>query len=447
MITFATMTRSNSRQELGLAMAVALVMGNMIGSGVFLLPASLAAFGGLSLAGWVLSAAGATCLAVVFARLARLVPAAGGPYAYTRMAFGDVPAFLVGWGYWISSWSTLAALAVAGVGYLDPFIPTIVRTPALAALLAISLVWLFVVINISGVRRAGQVQMLTTVIKVMPLALVGVGGLFYFNPEAFVVTAPGPRAMAAGVTEVATLTLWAFLGLECATIPAGNISNPDRTIPRATVIGTLLAAAIYIISTIGVMSLVPGDVLRTSTAPFADGARVLFGNTAAALIALGAAVSCFGALNGWTLIVGQMPLAASKDGLFPRAFARTAANGTPVTGIVIAGVLATVLIASNYTRGLVDLFTFIILLSTLSTLVAYAFSALAAFRVDGASLSSGMRVIASLAFVYSVWAIGGAGAETVYWGFLLLVVGLPVYVWVSRTPPSAPGTRNAEPLP
>lgn len=413
-------------------MAVALVMGNMIGSGVFLLPASLAAFGGLSLVGWVVSAAGATCLAIVFARLARLVPAAGGPYAYTRMAFGDVPAFMVAWGYWISTWSTLAALAVAGVGYLDPFIPTIVRTPALAALLAISLVWVFVIVNISGARRAGLVQMVTTVIKVMPLALVGIGGLFYFNPDAFVVTAQGPRAIAAGVTEVATLTLWAFLGLECATVPAANIKNPERTIPRATIIGTLLAAAIYIISTVGVMSLVPNDVLSTSTAPFADAARVLFGDTAAGLIALGAAISCFGALNGWTLIVGQIPLAAARDGLFPQTFTRVSANQTPVAGIVIAGVLATLLIASNYTRGLVDLFTFIILLSTLSTLLAYAFSALAAFRVGGATLSTSMRLVAGLAFAYSLWAIGGAGEETVYWGFLLLMAGLPVYVWVSR---------------
>jgi APA family basic amino acid/polyamine antiporter len=413
-------------------MAVSLVMGNMIGSGVFLLPASLAAFGGLSLAGWMLSAAGATCLALVFARLAGVVPAAGGPYAYTRMAFGDVPGFLVAWGYWISAWSTLAALAVAGVGYLDPFIPTIVRTPALAALLAIGFLWILIAVNISGVRRAGQVQVVTTIVKILPLALVGVGGLFYFNPEAFVVTAQGPRAVGAGITEVATLTLWAFLGLECATIPAGNIDNPQRTIARATVVGTLLAAAIYIVSTIGVMSLVPASALATSTAPFADGARVLFGDTAAGLVALGAAISCFGALNGWALVVGQLPLAVARDGLFPKAFMRVSGSGTPVTGMVIAGTLASLLIASNYTRGLVDLFTFIILLATLATLIPYTFCALAAFRVGNATLSSGMRVIAGLAFSYSLWAIGGAGAETVYWGFLLLMAGLPVYVWVTR---------------
>ncbi len=425
------------RDSLGFWMAVALVIGNMIGSGVFLLPASLAAFGGLSLVGWLVSAAGATCLALVFARLARVAPASGGPYAYTRKAFGDLAGFLVAWGYWISCWSTTAALAVAGVGYLDPFFPTLVRTPALAASLAIGMVWLLTLINIAGVRRAGQVQVVTTVLKVMPLALVGIGGLFFFAPDHFAITASSTGDAAGQVTRVATLTLWAFLGLECATIPAGNIADPVRTIPRATVVGTLLAAGIYIVSTVGVMSLVPPATLAATTAPFADAARVLFGNTAAGLVALGAAISCFGALNGWTLVVGQLPLAVARDGLFPRVFTRVSPRGTPVAGMLIAGVLSSALIAANYTRGLVELFTFIILLATLATLVPYVFSALAVFRIQdpalrGSRMPAGVRAIAGLAFAYALWAIGGAGAETVYWGFLLLIGGLPVFVWVTR---------------
>lgn len=426
------MTTSRRPGQLGFGMAVALVMGNMIGSGVFLLPASLAAFGGLSIAGWLASAAGATCLALVFARLARLSPAAGGPYAYTRQAFGDVPAFMVAWGYWISVCGTLAALAVAGVGYLDPFIPGIVRAPALAALLAIAIVWLLIGINISSVRRAGYVQVVTTVLKIMPLALVGIGGMFFFSPEAFTVRASGPREVVGGITAAATLTLWAFLGLECATIPAGNIANAERTIPRATVVGTVLTGLVYLISTIGIMSLVPADVLSTSTAPFADGARALIGNTAAQLVALGAAVSCFGALNGWTLVVGQLPLAVARDGLFPTVFSKVSASGTPVSGMVIAGLLSTLLVAANFTRDLVELFTFIILISTLATLVPYTFCSLAAFRLGRESLMTSMRVVAGLAFTYSLWAIAGAGQETVYWGYLLLMAGLPVFVFVRR---------------
>jgi len=424
------------RDSLGFWMVTALVMGNMVGSGVFLLPSNLAPLGGLSLAGWAVSAIGATCLALVFARLARLQPAAGGPYAYTRTAFGDLPAFLVAWGYWISVWSSTAALAVAAVGYLDPFFPSIVRTPALAALLAVGFVWAFILINSLGVRRAGQVQVATTVLKVLPLAVVGIGGLFYFAPENFASTASSAGEAASQVTQAATLTLWAFLGLETATIPADNVTDPGRTIPRATVTGTLLVAVIYIVSTMGVMSLVPAASLAMSSAPFADGARALFGNTAANLVALGAVVSCLGALNGWTLIVGQLPLTVARDGLFPKIFTRVSSHGIPVTGMLVAGVLASALIAANYTRGLVELFKFIILLSTLSTLVPYVFSALAVFRSGSPSgptqLTAITKGVAGLAFAYGLWAIGGAGADTVYWGFLLLVAGLPVFVWVTR---------------
>jgi APA family basic amino acid/polyamine antiporter len=150
-------------------------------------------------------------------------------------------------------------------------------------------------------------------------------------------------------------------------------------------------------------------------------------------VALGASVSAFGALNGWALLVGQLPLAVARDGLFPRVFAQVSTRGTPVRGMLIAGVLTTILIALNYTRGLVDLFTFFILLSTLNTLIPYVFSSLAVFLMKRrTALARRMAVTATLAFVYSLWAMAGAGQETVYWGFLLLMSGLPVYVLVSR---------------
>jgi basic amino acid/polyamine antiporter, APA family len=431
-----TAARPPETRAIGFWMAVALVMGNMIGSGVFLLPASLAPYGGISLIGWLFSTAGSVLLALVFARLARLNPAAGGPYAYTRQAFGDLAGFLVAWGYWISVWCTNAALAVAFVGYLDPFIPTIVRNPAAAAALAVSTVWFLTAVNITGVRTAGHVQLVTTVLKILPLAFVGIAGLFWMDPSHFAIANTGPRSFAAGVTATATLTLWAFLGLECATIPAGSIRDPEKTIPRATVTGTLLAAVLYIVSTVGVIGLLAPATLGQTSAPFAEAARALAGDRAAAIVALGAAISCFGALNGWTLIVGQLPMAVANDGLFPRVFSRVSRRGTPVVGMIVSGVLTTALVAINYSRSLVDLFTFIILLATLSTLVPYAFCSLAGFmltRVPGAArLSGGAAIVAALAFAYALWAIGGAGADVVYWGFLLLLAGLPVYVWVRR---------------
>jgi APA family basic amino acid/polyamine antiporter len=423
-------------RTIGFWTAVALVMGNMIGSGVFLLPASLAPYGGIGLIGWLVSTAGAVLLALVFSRLARFNPATGGPYAYTRQAFGDLPGFLVAWGYWISVWCTNAALSVAFVGYLDPFIPGIVRNPVSAAALAVGTLWLLTAVNISGVRTAGRVQVVTTAIKILPLAFIGIAGVFFLDRSHFAIAHTDPRAFARGVTATATLTLWAFLGLECATIPAGAIRNPERTIPRATVVGTLLAGIIYIVSTIGVMGVLPPATLGQTTAPYAEAARALAGDRAAAVIALGAAISCFGALNGWILIVGQLPMAVAQDGLFPRIFDRLSARGTPVAGLVVGGILATSLISMNYTRGLVELFTFIILLATLSTLVPYTFCSLAGFMTDrepARARALGPSIVAAFAFAYSLWAIGGAGAEVVYWGFLLLIAGLPVYVWVARS--------------
>ena len=417
---------------LGFWAAVSLVMGNMIGSGVFLLPASLAAYRGLSLVGWLLSTGGAVMLAMVFARLARQIPATGGPYAYTRLAFGEVPGFLVAWGYWLSVIATLAALAVAFVGYLGPFMPALVHTPAVAAALAIATVWVLIGVNVAGVALAGRVQVLTTALKILPLAVVGVGGLFVFEPSAFTLPAGG-APMGGQVVSAVTLTLWAFLGLECATIPAGSVRDPERIIPRATIVGTLLAAAVYIVSTVGVMSLVAPEALATSTAPFADAARRLLGETGARVVAIGAAVSCFGALNGWVLVAGQLPMAVAADGLFPRLFGELSPRGTPVRGMVVAGLLGSAIVAMNYSRGLVELFTFIILLATLSTLVPYAFCSLAVWVMPGQPPPAGWAAAVSvLAFLYAMFAIYGAGAETVLYGFLLLLAGLPVYIWVRR---------------
>lgn len=413
-------------------MTVALVMGNMIGSGIFLVPASLAAYGGFGIAGWIISTAGALCLASVFSFLSRIEPAAGGPYAYTRQAFGDLPAFLVAWGYWISIWTSLGALAVAFAGYLGSVLPFLSATRGASAITAIATVWILIAVNAGGVRSAGWVQVVTTVLKVLPLAAVGVAGLWHFEPAHFTVPSSDIRTVVVSSAGAATLTLWAFLGLESGTVPAASIEDPDRTIPRATICGTLLTAAIYIVSTVGVMSLVAPSALAQSQAPFADAASSIWGATGATLVALGASISAFGALNGWVLLVGQLPLAVARDGLFPRVFAGVSRNGIPVAGMLIAGVLTTILVAVNYTRGLVELFTFFILLSTLTTLVPYTFSSLAVFLVRRgdrrAALSRGMAIVAALAFGYSLWAIAGAGQETVYWGFLLLVSGLPVFV-------------------
>ena len=435
---------SEQKREIGLWTATSLVIGSMIGSGVFLLPAALAPFGGISMLAWVITAFGSVMLALVFAQLSRRNPAAGGVYAYTREAFGEFAGFLVAWGYWISMWSANASIATAFVGYAGPLIsgmspsmPDIAGTPVLAGGMAIGTVWLLTFVNMMGIGAAGKVQVVTTILKLAPLVIVGIGGLLSFNSGHFALPDTSTTGFGAMLLLAMTQTLFAFVGLEVATVPASAVQEPERTIPRATVVGTIATAIIYIVGTAGVMSLVAPDVLAKSTKPFADAAGALGGSGLGALVALGAAISTFGALNGWILVVSQFPLAVSRDGLFPRIFARVNTRGLPVTGMVIAGALTTALIVFNYSQSenLVQVFAKMLTLSTLATLIPYCFCSLAIFMKGGSRgqlVSAGTTIIATLAFIYSLFAIYGAGQEVVFLGFLLIVVGLPVYVWVAR---------------
>jgi APA family basic amino acid/polyamine antiporter len=427
-----------SGRAIGLWTATALVVGNMSGSGVFLLPSSLAAAAGpVSLLGWVFTGAGAVLLALVFANLGRAFPAGGGPYAYAHRAFGDFMGFQTAWGYWIAVWAGNAAIAVAFVGYLGVLWPDVAEHGLLGALCAIALVWLLTATNLLGARESGRVQVVTTVLKFVPLALVALVGLFFIDGGNY--TPFAPHGSGAGtLTAAATLTLWAFIGLESATVPADDVKDPRRTNPRATLIGTLAVTTVYIVSTVAIMGIIPADELARSSSPFADAAGVIFGGGWDKVIAVVALISTAGALNGWILLQGQVPLAAARDGLFPRQFARLhGERQTPVFGLVVSSLLVSALLITNYSKGLVGAFTFVILLATLTALVPYAYSAAAQVMllITDPAAFEGRRLardaaIAVLAFAYAVWAIAGAGGEKIAKGVVLLRGRLPGYQWV-----------------
>ncbi len=431
------MSDPTRRRSLGLWMCTALVVGNTIGSGVFLLPASLAPFGGISILGWLFSASGAVCLAIIFAHLATQLPKIGGPYAFAREGFGDFGGFLVAWSYWIAIVTANAALAAAGVSYLTVFWPALASAPLLGAVAAITVLWLLTLVNMRGVHTAGRLQVVATILKVIPLLAIGVFGFLAFNSEHFTPFNRSGTSSLSAISATVTLTLWAFTGLESGTVPAADVEDPQRTIPRATVIGTLISAAIYIVCTISVMGMIAPNELSTSTAPFADAARKIWGPWGRALVGAGAAISCLGALNGWVLLSGQLPRAAALDGLLPARLARLDARGTPTFSLVLSSTLTMTLVMMNYTRGLVQAFTFMILLATLATLLPYVFSsmtaALLALRDRSATRHLGARlIVAVIGFAFSLWAIAGAGKDVVYWGFLLLICGLPVYILMRR---------------
>lgn len=432
-------SRGTAKGRLGLATCTALVVGNMIGSGVFLLPASLAPYGPMALAGWVVTAIGAIALAIMFGRLARLVPRTGGPYAYTRAGFGEFAGFLIAWGYWIALWAGNAGVAVAFTGYVGHFVPGAASgLPGLAVGLAA--LWTLTLVNMRGVGTAGIVQLVTTVLKLLPLLALVVAGVAVIQPAHFTPLNPAGADPLAAIAACSALTLWAFLGLESATVPAGDVVDPGRTIPLATVLGTSFAAGLYILVTIVAFGTVPLAALGASTAPLALVAEHLWGPVGGFAIAAGAIVSTFGTLNGFTLLTGQVPYGAARDGTFPAFLGETGASGAPVNALVVSSLLSSVLIAMNLSRGLVEQFTFIILLATLTSLVPYIFCALVELvlyatdpiRYRPPPRLGGLVALAAIAFVFSIGAIYGAGAEVVFWGFLLLMSGLPVFVWIKR---------------
>jgi basic amino acid/polyamine antiporter, APA family len=420
-------------KAIGLWTATSLVMGNMIASGLFMLPATLGIYGGISLVGWLISGAGAMCLALVYSWLSKMQPlATGGPYAYTYSGMGEFAAFLVAWGYWISVWCTNAAIAVAFVSYLTAFFPALGRNPILSVSTGLGAIWLLTWINTRGLKEAGIVQVITTILKLAPLVVITIGGLFYLNLDHFTPFNVSTQTNISAITSATTLTLFAFLGLECATIPSGHVSHPEKTVSKATILGTLLTTIIYMASTIAVMGLIPPAELHQSQAPFADAAASIWGEEARYLVAAGAVISTFGALNGWILVQGQMPFAAARDKLFPKMFAKENTKGTPAFGIVVSSLLVSVLMSMNFSKSLADTYTFIILLSTLTVLVPYLFSVIS-FVMLGArnkSISAIKYLVAGLAFVYSMWAVIGSGEEIVFWGFILLMAGLPFYAYI-----------------
>ena len=426
---------SDPRRPLGLWSATALVVGNMIGSGVFLLPASLAPYGSASALGWLLSTAGALLLAVVFARLGQRYPVSGGPYAFAHIAFGDFVGFMMAWSYWISTWCAVAAIAVAFAGSMTSLAPDLFATPAHAAACALAVLWVCTGFNLIGLRAAGVAQVVLTVLKLLPLFAVVLLGARAIHLDAYTPFNPSGDSLLSVTTTTAALALWALLGLECATIPAEHVENAERVVPRATILGVAIGAVVTVAACMIVIGLVPPSQLATSPAPFADAARAFAGNGASVAMAAAMAVSCLGALNGWILVQGQIPLAAARDRLFPAAFARVDGNDTPRIGLVIGSVLATLLVLANFNATLVGLFTASILLATAAALLPYLVCAAALFVLEPrqADARAWRRIAAVLAFVFSAWALVGTGAQALEWGAGLLVAGLPVYAWMRRT--------------
>ncbi|MFE2103387.1 APC family permease [Streptomyces sp. NPDC059468] len=425
---------------LGLPAASALVIGSIIGTGVFALPSALAPYGPISLVAFIAVTLGALALALTFGALSKRVPASGGPYVYAREAFGEFAGFLNAWSYWITAWAGNAAIVVAWVGYVEVFVNT-GHDKWASVLLALVGLWIPAAINLTGIRNMGAFQVITTVLKFVPLIFMATVGLLFIDARNFgPFNASGQSALGA-ISAAGAIALFSYLGLEAASVVAGRVREPGRNVPRATVYGTLICAVIYILGTLAVFGTVAHGKLGGSTAPFTDAANNIFGGSwAGDIVAVAAIISGIGALNGWTMLCAEMPYAAARDGLFPQAFARLRGEGgVPAFGIVASTVLASLITVFSYTR-FDDVFTKIVLLSVLTAVIPYLFSAAAQLYwllVRGRDSLSPRRLarditVAALALAFSYWSIQGSGYQTVYYGLFVLLLGVPVYVWLKR---------------
>ena len=435
--------------QFGLTAAMALIVGSIIGVGIFNLPTSLAFYGPITLISMALTTVGALALALLFAALSRRLPADGGPYAYARAAFGNPLGFANAWSYWITAWAGNAAIAVGWGLYVEHFINK-GHTKWVTVLLVLIGLWIPAVINLSGVKNMGSVQVVTTVIKFVVLAFMSTVGLFFISSANFTPWNVSKESTITAIGGGMAIALFSYLGVETAAVAAAKVRNPDRNIPRATILGTIATAVVYMLSLIAVFGIIPSSKLAAASAPFSDAANAIFGGTwAGNVMAVAVIISGFGALNGWTMICAEMPLAAAGDGLFPARFKHISKNGVPAFGIVASTVLASIAMIINYlgSNG-PTVFTTLVLMTGITAAIPYAFSALAQIKwrlADHREMQTPRfardMIVAVLSVVFSVlfiWYSRNTGHSFwVYWApFFLaagaLLLGIPVYLGQRR---------------
>lgn len=439
---------ADSVDRLGLTQSTALVMGSIIGVGIFSLPYAIASYGPISLLAMAIATVGAIALALMFAVMSRRLPADGGPYAYARAAFGNGLGFSNAWSYWITAWAGNAAIAVGWVFYVQKFVNQ-GDARGWSILIALTGLWIPALVNLSGVRNIGVFQVWTTVLKFIPLALMSTIGLFFVTTKNFTPWNTSGDSNLAAIGGAMAICLFSYLGVETASVAAAKVRDPARNVGRATIYGTLASGVVYLLSLIAVFGILPASALaldrnQASYSAAAD-AVVGSGSWAGNLVALAVIVSGIGALNGWTMITAEMPLAAAKDGLFPQRFGRVSSRGVPTFGIVASAALASLAVILSFlgTSG-ATVFTTLVLMTGITAAIPYAFSALAQIiwrwkdhqqgittRFYFDMVVASVALLLSLAFIY--YSRNTGASWYVVWGPFLMaggasVIGIPVYL-------------------
>lgn len=431
------MEKKNLKKELSLFMATMLVCGNMIGSGVFMLPATLAQVSGplSTIIAWILTTIGSILIAISFANLGSKYPSTGGAYQYTKEAFGEFAGFLSAWLYWNGSWIGNAAIIVAIASYSAAVIP-VLQDPLISIIFTSSILWIITILNIVGVKKAGQMQTYATVFKIGFFALFIIVAFLNFDKINLMPLIPEGKGLST-IPLAATSTLWAFIGLESSTVTAGEIENPEKNVRKSTIYGMIISSIIYILISIGSMGAMANSELAVSSAPLTEILTNALGSSAGKILTVSVVICILGTTIGWILSTARVSYAAGIDGVFPKFFGELHPKyGTPVNSLIIGAVLVNILLIMNYQKGMVSAFTFITILATLSFLPVYLLSIgaemMLMFRDEkkfNFNIFIKKSIIPLLAFGYTIWTIYGSGAEIVMWGFILMLIGIPFYIY------------------
>jgi len=428
-------------QTIGIWMTSALVVGTIIGAGIFMLPVSLAPLGRNALIGWLISGAGVLCIVLALAQLSRL--GGDGIQANIEREFGPTVAFLVAWAFWVSNWVAQASVAVGAAAALS-FAGPQFGGPDLIVPIAIGCVVLLTGVNAIGVRAAGGLSVVTVVIKLLPLLAViwlflerGVSGASYEPLPTMPITI-------ANVAAATALTFFAFTGFESATTPVGKVRDPGRTIPRALLGGTAFVVVLYLVAGTGIQMLLPANVVAASPAPFAEALVSRWGQGAATFAALAIAIAAIGCLNGLILATGELGYAMALRGDLPVVMAKTRGVNTPVVAQIVGSGLTILLILANSNRATANLFTFLILLSTAAVVVVYFTSALAAWKLSPTPIARA-TIVAGLLFL--AFATYGIGLEADLWCLVLLAVGMVIRAAMHRINSRTGSTPTPEAVP
>ena len=406
-------------------------VGVMIGSGIFLLPTVLAPYGWISLLGWLLTCSGTIVLALVLARLAGTTDHAGGPYAYVRESFGDLAGFLIGWGYWVGVVFGVTAIAVGFAGYMGSIFPIFAANSLTQALVAAMGIGVLTWVNIKGISEAATVQLVLTILKIIPLTVIIGLGIAYGDIDNFPSFNPQQLSMTEALASTALLTMWAFIGIEAAVIPTSDVEDPKKTVPIAVVSAALSVSFLYVGASIAIMFLVPSEVLAASESPFVDAASHM-GPGGALLMGVGALISTAGALNGNIFVMGQMPMLVAADGLAPSVIAKKNKGGAPMVALMASSVFSAALLVLNFTDGLVGAFSFLISMSTLSILAPYGLSAMAELKRSWHS-AKGWAGVALLSVIYTLIAAAGSGWYVFFLGVGLFLLGILLFKFFHLT--------------